>query len=92
MLQQDHPDDFVIATGETHSVQEFCERAFTRVDLDWRQFVTSDDRLLRPLEVDLLVGDASRAHEELGWSPSVRFEGLVDMMVDAELERIKEER
>jgi len=90
MLQSEEPRDYVVATGEPHSVQEFCERAFTRVDLDWRQFVTSDDRLLRPLEVDLLVGDASRAHEELGWSPTVCFDELVDMMVDAELERIEE--
>jgi len=88
MLQAEEPKDYVIATGETHSVQEFCERAFARVGLDWQAHVTMDERLMRPLEVDQLVGDASRAREELGWSPTVDFEGLVDMMVDAELERI----
>jgi len=89
MLQAEEPKDYVIATGETHSVQEFCERAFARVGLDWQAHVTMDEHLIRPLEVDQLVGDASRAREELGWSPTVNFEGLVDMMVDAELERIE---
>jgi len=85
MLQAEQADDFVVATGETHSVREFCERAFARVGLDWEAHVVTDESLLRPLEVDLLVGDASRAREQLGWSPTVSFEGLVDMMVDAEL-------
>lgn len=85
MLQAEEADDYVIATGETHSVAEFCERAFARVDLDWREHVVTDESFLRPLEVDLLVGDASHAREHLGWSPSVSFEGLVDLMVDAEV-------
>jgi GDPmannose 4,6-dehydratase len=85
MLQAEKADDFVVATGETHSVREFCERAFARVGLDWEAHVVTDESLLRPLEVDLLVGNASRAREQLGWSPTVSFEGLVDMMVDAEL-------
>jgi GDPmannose 4,6-dehydratase len=85
MLQAEQADDFVVATGETHSVREFCERAFARVGLDWEAHVVTDESFLRPLEVDLLVGDASRAREQLGWSPTVSFEGLVDMMVDAEL-------
>ena len=87
MLQAEEADDYVIATGETHSVAEFCERAFARVDLDWREHVATDESFLRPLEVDLLVGDASHAREHLGWSPSVSFEGLVDLMVDAEVSR-----
>jgi GDPmannose 4,6-dehydratase len=87
MLQAEEADDYVIATGETHSVAEFCERAFARVDLDWREHVVTDESFLRPLEVDLLVGDASHAREHLGWSPSVSFEGLVDLMVDAEVSR-----
>ena len=85
MLQAEQADDFVVATGETHSVREFCERAFARVGLDWEAHVVTDESFLRPLEVDLLVGDASRAREQLGWTPTVSFEGLVDMMVDAEL-------
>ena len=85
MLQAEQADDFVVATGETHSVREFCERAFARIGLDWEAHVVTDESFLRPLEVDLLVGDASRAREQLGWSPTVSFEGLVDMMVDAEL-------
>ena len=87
MLQAEEADDYVIATGETHSVAEFCERAFARVGLDWRAHVVTDEGFLRPLEVDLLVGDASHAREQLGWSPTVSFEGLVDLMVDAELNR-----
>ena len=70
MLQQDHPDDYVIATGETHSVQEFCEEAFSYVDLDWRKYVVQDERFMRPAEVDLLVGDASKAGRLLGWAVS----------------------
>jgi len=85
MLQQDRPDDFVIGTGETHSVQEFAERAFEHVDLNWRDYVTTDTSLLRPAEVDLLRADATKAREQLGWEPKVRFEELVRMMVDADL-------
>jgi GDPmannose 4,6-dehydratase len=89
MLQQDKADDYVIATGESHSVRELVEIAFGRVGLDWQQFVTLDPALIRPAEVDHLVGDASKARDELGWAPSVDFKGLVEMMVDADLERYK---
>jgi GDPmannose 4,6-dehydratase len=91
MIQQDQPDDFVIATGETHSVQEFVECAFGAVDLDWQPYVKIDPRFVRPAEVDLLVGDASKAHTKLDWQPSVTFEGLVEMMVDADMDLIKQE-
>ncbi|MEB3329582.1 MAG: GDP-mannose 4,6-dehydratase [Candidatus Sericytochromatia bacterium] len=87
MLQQDTPGDYVIATGETHSVQTFCELAFGHVGLDWREFVRQDPRFMRPAEVDLLVGDASRARTVLGWEPQVRLPELVAMMVDADLAR-----
>jgi len=87
MLQQDKADDYVIATGESHSVRDLVEIAFARVDLDWQQFVKLDPALIRPAEVDHLIGDASRAKSELGWAPSVDFKGLVEMMVDADLER-----
>jgi GDPmannose 4,6-dehydratase len=86
MLQADEPDDFVLATGETHSVEEFLEEAFGYVDLDWHDYVTFDERYLRPAEVDLLIGDASKAREKLGWEPTVRFQELVRMMVDADRE------
>ena len=85
MLQQDSPDDFVIATGETHSVREFLEVSFSHVDLDWREFVVQDDNFYRPAEVDLLVGDASKAGEKLGWEPTVSFGDLVRQMVNADL-------
>ena len=88
MLQQDRPDDYVVATGETHSVRELVEAAFGCVDLDWRQYVVQDPALLRPAEVDVLVGDASKAGRVLGWRPEVTFAGLVRMMVDADLERL----
>jgi len=87
MLQQDRPDDYVIATGETHSVQELVEAAFGHVGLDWRKYVVQDPALIRPAEVDLLVGDAGKARRELGWEPAVDFHGLVRMMVDADLAR-----
>jgi GDPmannose 4,6-dehydratase len=89
MLQQGHPDDYVIATGETHSVQEFCQEAFGYVGLDWQQYVVQDPRFMRPAEVDLLVGDASKAGAKLGWEPSVTFGDLVRIMVDADLEAIQ---
>jgi GDPmannose 4,6-dehydratase len=91
MLQQDEPDDYVIATGETHSVQELCEAAFDYVDLKWQDHVVVDERFYRPAEVDLLVGDASKAGQKLGWEPAVSFRELVHMMVDADLELIKAE-
>ena len=87
MLQQDRPDDYVLATGETHSIEEFLEEAFGYVDLDWRDYVRTDERYLRPSEVDLLIGDASKAKDKLGWEPTVRFQELVRMMVDADRER-----
>jgi GDPmannose 4,6-dehydratase len=86
MLQQDAPGDWVVATGETHSVREFCEEAFGCVGLDWNDFVRTDAKYLRPAEVDLLLGDASKARRELGWSPSVTFKGLVRLMVEADLD------
>ena len=89
MLQQDHPDDYVIATGETHSVQEFCEEAFAYVDLDWRKYVVQDERFMRPAEVDLLVGDASKAGRLLGWEPTVTFRELVRLMIDADLDALR---
>jgi len=86
MLQQDEPSDYVVATGETHSVRELCELAFGRVGLDHKDHVVVDERFFRPAEVDLLVGDASRARQTLGWKPDVGFSDLVAMMVDADLE------
>jgi GDPmannose 4,6-dehydratase len=85
MLQQDEPDDYVIATGETHSVEEFCELAFAHVGLDWRDHVVTDERFLRPAEVDLLIGDATKARTRLGWTTTVTFPELVAMMVDSDL-------
>ena len=84
MLQQNQPDDYVIATGETHSVQEFCEEAFAHAGMDWRDYVEIDSRYLRPAEVDLLIGDASKAKKVLGWEPKTKFKDLVRMMVDAD--------
>lgn len=85
MLQQDTPDDYVVATGETHSVQEFCELAFGHLNLDWQDHVELNPAFLRPAEVDLLIGDASKAQAQLGWKPRVSFDELVTMMVDAEV-------
>jgi GDPmannose 4,6-dehydratase len=89
MLQQDQPDDYVIGTGETHSVREFCEHAFNHVDLDYRDFVVQDPRFLRPSEVDLLKADSTKARQKLGWTPHVTFQNLVEMMVDSDLQRLK---
>jgi len=89
MLQQDKPDDFVIATGETHSVRELLEIAFGHLCLDYKDFVVVDPKLVRPAEVDLLLGDPTKARKVLGWKPTVTFEELVTMMVDADLERLK---
>jgi GDPmannose 4,6-dehydratase len=88
MLQQDQPDDYVVATGETYSVREFLTIAFKHVNLNWEDFVAYDDRYLRPAEVDLLIGDPTKAREKLGWKPSVTFEELVKLMVDADLAAI----
>ena len=89
MLQQDEPDDYVVATGETHSVEEFVQEAFSYLDLDWRKYVVQDPRYYRPAEVDLLVGDPSKAGEKLGWEPAVDFRQLVRIMVDADLETLQ---
>jgi GDPmannose 4,6-dehydratase len=89
MLQAGEPDDFVLATGETHSVAEFLAEAFGNADLDWRDYVQIDERYYRPAEVDLLIGDYSKAKAKLGWEPKVRFKELVRMMVDADRERGK---
>jgi GDPmannose 4,6-dehydratase len=88
MLQQDKPDDYVIATGETHSVEEFLTEAFSRVDLDWHDYVELDPKYLRPAEVDLLIGDATKAKRLLGWQPNVTFKQLVRLMVDADLSMV----
>lgn len=90
MLQQKHADDYVIATGETHSVEEFVKLAFEHVDLDFKEFITIDPRFVRPAEVDLLLGDPSLAKTKLNWEPTVSFQELVQMMVDADMERIAE--
>jgi len=89
MLQQDQPDDYVLATGETHSVRELCEVAFDHLGLDWRDYVVVDPKHYRPAEVDLLIGDASKARRVLGWEPCVRFDQLVRMMVDADLQALQ---
>ncbi len=89
MLQQDQPGDYVVATGQTHSVRRFCELAFAYAGLDYRDYVVVDERFFRPAEVDLLVGDASRAREKLGWKPEVSFEQLVEMMVEADLRLLR---
>lgn len=89
MLQQPEPDDYVIATGETHSVREFAEVAFNHVGLNWKNYVRVDQKFVRPADVDLLVGDASKARKKLGWRPRVSFSELVKIMVDAELERLQ---
>jgi len=88
MLQQEHPDDFVIGTGETHSVREFCEHAFQYVGLKYQDYVVQDPRYLRPSEVDLLLSDTTKARQKLGWMPKVAFGGLVEMMVEADLQRL----
>jgi GDPmannose 4,6-dehydratase len=88
MLQQDDGDDFVLATNEMHTVREFCEAAFAQVDLDWKEYVRHDDRYERPSEVDLLIGDPAKAKRVLGWEPKVRFNELVRIMVDADMEML----
>jgi len=89
MLQQEEPDDYVVATGETHTVRELCEIAFARVGLDWQKHVFVDQKFVRPAEVDLLVGNPAKAKRKLGWEPKVRFKQLVEMMVDADVERLR---
>lgn len=91
MLQQDSPEDYVIATGQTHSVEEFLTEAFAHVNLDWHDYVELDEKYLRPAEVDLLIGDASKAKRILGWEPTITFAGLVRLMVDADMETLRDE-
>jgi GDPmannose 4,6-dehydratase len=91
MLQQERADDYVLATGETYSVRQFLEEAFALVELDWKKYVEVDPRYFRPAEVDLLLGDASKARAKLGWAPQVGFKQLVRMMVDADLARVHRE-
>jgi GDPmannose 4,6-dehydratase len=90
MLQQDQPDDYVIATNETHSVREFLEAAFGHAGLDWRKHVEIDENYFRPAEVDLLIGDYSKARQKLGWQPKTTFSELVKLMVDADIRLVKE--
>jgi len=92
LLQQDRPDDYVIATGETHSVREFAEKVFARLDLDWQKYVAIDPRYFRPTEVDILLGDPAKAIKALGWNPRVGFEALIDLMVTADMEAAKREK
>ena len=92
MLQQDDPDDYVIATGTSRTIREFCEVAFARAGLDWRQYVVVDERFLRPAEVHTLLGDATKAREKLGWAPEVGFEEMVQQMVDSDLEQVANQR
>jgi GDPmannose 4,6-dehydratase len=91
MLQQPQPDDFVIATGESHTVREFLDVAFERVGLDWRKHVEVDPRYYRPSEVDHLLGDASKAERILGWKPTIKFPELVALMVDADIQLLEDE-
>jgi GDPmannose 4,6-dehydratase len=91
MLQQDNPDDYVIATNETHSVKEFVIETFSHLDLDWEKYVEYDDRYERPAEVDLLIGDPAKAKKQLGWEPKVKFKELVKIMVDADLKLASDE-
>ena len=90
MLQQKNPDDYVVATNETHTVREFCEKAFGHVGLNWEDYVEVDEKYNRPAEVDLLIGDPAHAKKQLNWEPKITFEGLVKMMVDADLEDLKD--
>ena len=91
MLQQDNPDDYVLATGETHTIREFCEEAFGYVGLDYKDYVEVDPRYFRPSEVDLLIGDPSKAKKVLNWEPKVKFRELVKIMMDADLELAEQE-
>lgn len=92
MLQQDKPDDFVIATGETHSVREFAEKVFSKLDLDYNKYVSIDPRYFRPTEVDVLLGDASKAKKILNWQPKVTFDQLIDMMIEADMQLAQKEK
>jgi GDPmannose 4,6-dehydratase len=89
MLQQNDPDDYVVATGRTHTIERLVEVAFQCVDLEWKNYVVQDEKFMRPAEVDLLIGDPTKAKEKLGWTPEIDFEHLIQMMVEADLERLK---
>jgi GDPmannose 4,6-dehydratase len=91
MLQQEEPDDYVVATGRTHTVQYLCETAFNCVDLNWKDYTVQDERFMRPAEVDLLIGDPAKAKDKLGWEPTVSFEKLIEMMVKADYDSLKAE-
>jgi len=91
MLQQPAPDNYVVATGETHAIREMCQEAFGYVDLDWQEYIVQDSRFMRPAEVDILVGDASKARRVLGWEPAVTFKELVRMMLDADIALLRNE-
>jgi GDPmannose 4,6-dehydratase len=91
MLQQKEADDYVIATGETHTVKRLVEVAFNHAELPWEKYVKQDPKFLRPAEVDLLIGDPSKAQQKLGWKPKVTFEQMIQMMVDADIERLSSE-
>jgi GDPmannose 4,6-dehydratase len=92
MMQQDNPDDYIIATGETHSVKEFAQKVFAKLDLDWQKYVAVDPRYFRPTEVDILLGDPGKALKNLGWKPRVGFEELIDIMIAADMEAAKKGR
>jgi len=92
ILQQDKPDDFVIATGETHSVREFAEKVFQKLELDYKQYVATDSKYFRPTEVDALHGDSTKAREKLGWVPNVSFDQLIDIMIEADMELAQKEK
>ncbi|MDB9511642.1 GDP-mannose 4,6-dehydratase [Kamptonema animale CS-326] len=91
MLQHDEPDDYVVATNETHSIREFLDKAFNCVNLDWHEYVEFDERYLRPAEVELLIGDSTKARQKLGWEPSVTFEELVHLMVDSDIKALEQQ-
>jgi GDPmannose 4,6-dehydratase len=91
MLQQDTPDDYVVATGKTHTVERLLDVAFSSVDLNWKDYTVQDQKFMRPAEVDLLIGDPAKAHAKLGWEPAVSFESLIQMMVEADLARLKKD-
>jgi GDPmannose 4,6-dehydratase len=92
MLQQDEPDDYVLATGETHSVKEFVQGVFDKLELDVKKYVEIDPRYFRPAEVDMLLGDSAKAKAKLGWEPRVKFDGLIDMMVESDMELANQEK
>ena len=92
MLQQDKPDDYVIATGENRSVREFAEKVFQKLELDYEKYIAIDQRYFRPTEVDVLLGDSTKARKKLGWAPKVTFDQLIDMMIEADLELANKEK